>query len=111
MKPRRRRKFGWQRGGKPTKSGPKKVRETEENILGRGDSESVEQRESTLQDLRRRFEERLESETPEQRAERLHILSQNVAKRIESETPEQRAERLGILSSVSVSQYLPANDR
>ena len=45
MKPRRRRKFGWQRGGKPTKSGPKKVREREENILERGDSENVEKSE------------------------------------------------------------------
>ena len=45
MKRRRRREFGWQRGGKPTKSGPKKLRETEENILGTGGSDNVEKTE------------------------------------------------------------------
>ena len=45
MKPGRRRKFGWQRGGKPTKSGPKKLRETEENILGTGGNDNVQKTE------------------------------------------------------------------
>ena len=44
MKLRTRRKFGWQRAGKATKSGPKKVRERDENILERGGSENVEKR-------------------------------------------------------------------
>ena len=42
MKPRRRRKLDWQRVGKPTKSGPKNLREREENILGTGGSDNVE---------------------------------------------------------------------
>ena len=45
MKSRRRRKLGWQRVGKPTKSGPKKLREREENILGTGGSDNEEKSE------------------------------------------------------------------
>ena len=45
MRPRRRMKFGWQRGGKRTKTSPKKVREREENILGRGGSKKADKSE------------------------------------------------------------------
>ena len=42
MKLRRKTKFGWQRGGKPTKNGLKKARKRERSILGRGVSKNAE---------------------------------------------------------------------
>ena len=95
MQPRRRRKFGWQRGGKPTKSGSKKLREREENILGTGGSENVVKSEKV--DCKGRLQnaaKTIESEMPEQRADRLNVVRQNTTEAVASETAEEREIRL-----------------